>query len=236
MLFIAMTDLPIFNYSGQFNNDTLDFGDSFNLTAGVYKPTNNYALETYDVGDNVANIYAEDQNLTDLSTDRSFSFNASEKDYVYMKISPRNRYDWSQINLNVINGTVDGAKLIFPAELDSWTADNYINDFDAGERDITSDFAEYYSSGGLPQANLNMSMEFGFISDFVLLELELSTSTPEELTIVNMEVAQYNLSTILVGAEGFPGWAIVLIVVGAVSAGVVVLLVILKDRGRADSR
>ncbi|MBD3350350.1 MAG: hypothetical protein GF364_02585 [Candidatus Lokiarchaeota archaeon] len=230
ILFIALNNIPIFNYSGQFNNESLAFGDAFNLTAGVYKPSDNYIVQSYDVGDNIATIYAADQNLTDLPTDNSFSFNASELDYVYVKINPRNRYDWSQINLNVINGTINSARLIFPAKQEPWTTFEYIDTYDAGIYEINSTFEEYYSSGGFPETNLNLSMEFGFVSDVVFLELNASTTTPEELTIINIKVNQYDLPTILIGGEGFPIWAIVLIVVGSVAVAVVVALLIYKRK------
>lgn len=217
ILSLAVADLYIYDYRGNEAGNAYRFNDSLTWSFAVYPGDVETQMFSYDVGDNVATKFSVNQNLTTLPSDQTFSFNASELDYVYVAIDPRNVYDWTQINLGVVNGTITDAKLIFPNKYSYETIDNLIATYNSGIFDVDVSFSDYYSSGGLPEANYNMSMEFGCVTDIVYLELAVTTGVPENLTYVNMEVNQFDLNMIVVGLPGFPTWAIVLIVIGGVA-------------------
>ncbi|MBD3350351.1 MAG: hypothetical protein GF364_02590 [Candidatus Lokiarchaeota archaeon] len=219
---IALADLIIYDFKGNAAGNAHRLNDSLTWSVAIYRTVGNSQIINYDVGENVATKYSKDQNLTELPTDYSFSVNASELNYVYIGITPRNTYDWSQINLKVVNGTVTGANLIFPAHYSYDTINTLINTYGSGIFDIDSDFVEYYASGGLPEFDYNMSMEFGFVSDLIYLELAVTTAVPENLTLIHVEVNQFDLNMIIIGEPGFPVWAIVLIVVGGIAVACVV--------------
>jgi hypothetical protein len=145
---------------------------------------------------------------------------------VYVELKPKTRYDWTQLNINVINGSVSSSNIIYPATYNQYTIASLISW--GGGIYNTNTFVERIATGAL---NFNMSMDFGFISEKVYLELVISTSTPAYLTIINIDSRQFGYPVLTIGlAEGFPTWAIILIVAGAVCGVSALLMFIYKKK------
>lgn len=224
-LVLFANDTYEFNYNGSTTGVAQRLNTSLVFSAAIYKLINNSKVFSYQIGNEIPERYAAQQNLSALPKNASYSVNASEVSRVYIEIKPKTRYDWTQLNLNVINGSVSTANIIYPAAYNQYTMGSLITM--GGGIYNTNTFVERQASAAL---NFNMSMDFGLISEKIYLELVISTSTPAFLTIINIDARQFGYPVLNIGlAEGLPTWALVLIIAGAV-CGVSALLMFLYKK------
>ncbi|MBD3351896.1 MAG: hypothetical protein GF364_10460 [Candidatus Lokiarchaeota archaeon] len=212
MLF-ALSDMYIYDYNGSSAGIPLKFNDTLTFSTAMFERPDLYQKDIYNVGDAIPARYSEHQNLSDLPYDSVYTINATEKEYLYIEINPKTIHDWTQLNLQVINGTVVNSGLLFPSDFNYNTLDIYDATYDFGEY-LCGTFAEYYATGG---ANQNMSMEFGFITEKAYLYLNLAPDAQEYNTIIRLDVRQFGCPIMIIGGPGLPLWALILIIVGSVA-------------------
>lgn len=224
-LVLFANDTYEYNYNGSQAGIAQRLNSSLVFSAAIYKPINDYTKFGYQIGDQIPDRYATQQNLSALPTDATYSVNVSESPRVYIEIKPKTRYDWTQLNVNVVNGSVSSSNIIYPAAYNQYTMASLITM--GGGIYSTTTFVERIATAAL---NFNMSMDFGFISEKIYLELVLTTSTPNYLTIINVGARQFGYPVLTIGLSGgLPTWALILIIAGAV-CGVSALLMFLYKK------
>ena len=102
-LMIAMGDMYYYEYNGSQTGTLLRLNESILVESCMYKKVNNFAIKNITIGESdIPANYSADVNLTAMPLDTTFSINVTDLDYVYIEIYPRNAYDLTQINLQIL--------------------------------------------------------------------------------------------------------------------------------------
>ena len=214
ILYLYAQDLRLYDYNGSTDGTPhAPLEKSLTFSVCVFQPENYKQIIDYNISENIPTTHSNQLNLSTLTSDMSKTINIPDELTLYLNITPRNMYDWTQINVQFVNASVISSKLIFPAKYDFKTAGIYISSYDNGHFDLSS-------LPGLTGPNMNASIEFGFITDTVFLEflIENTTSNAAILKIFGGQF-DYPMLTILADSSG-TNWGLI----GGIGGGVVVLV------------
>ena len=203
-----------FNGSNTGEDNFLPFDKPLTFSICVFQPEENYrSFIDYNISTNNATTHSDQLNLTTLASDMSEVIDIPDRLTLYLNITPRTMYDWTQINVQFVNATVKSTKLIFPARYDLKTARTYTGNYTNGQFNLGMNFTG---------ANMNASIEFGFITEIVYIEfvIENTTNNPAIFKVFGSQF-DYSLLTILESSTE-TNW----ILYGGIGGGVVVLVAV----------
>ncbi len=212
ILYLYARRLRQIDYNGSKNGVYVPLKKPLTFSVCAFQPEDNYKrIIDYNISTNNATTHSNQLNLSTLESDMQESINIPDQLTLYLNITPRNMYDWTQFNVQFINASVISTTLIFPAKYDSKTAGTYLNTYNNGQ------FARPYAG-----VNMNASIEFGFITETVYLEFVIRNTT-NNAAIFKVFGGQfdYPLLTVLEAPPG-TNWYLW----GGIGGGVVVLVVV----------
>lgn len=214
ILYLYAKRLSQFDYNGSNDGDSpyAQLEKPLTFSVCVFQPEDNYKrIIDYNISDNIPTTHSNQLNLSALTSDMQESINIPDRLTLYLNITPRNMYDWTQFNVQFINASVISTNLILPAKYDIKSAGKYLGDYNNGQ------FSLPYTG-----VNMNASIEFGFITETVYLEFVIENTT-NNAAIFKVFGGQfdYPLLTVLAAQSG-TNWYLW----GGIGGGVVVLVVV----------
>ncbi|MHA1745322.1 MAG: hypothetical protein ACTSWW_04945 [Promethearchaeota archaeon] len=210
ILFLSGDNLVVRDYNGSNNGIDLKFNGSLTFSVAVYKPINNLFIRNYSIGANIPTVHSSDRNLTQLPSDYTFSLGLDVVSDILLEITPRTVFDWTQIDVQVINGTVLSSSLIFPSAYDEYTVSYFAGTLNGGEISL-----------GYTGSDVNFTHEFGCLSDLMYLRLRVQNTTdgPVFFKVYGGQFGYPQLMLDITDTAGLPEWATWTII--GVSAGVI---------------
>lgn len=225
VIFFSGSLWTIMDYNGSNDGTPERLNQSLIFSVSVYR-LNDYKEFNYTMGQNIPINSTDQLNMTTYNGyDANYSYNASEYSYVYIRIDPRTKYDWTQLNVQVQNGTLIDYSLLSPF--------NYTELYVASDNEYQLGNTWKIANGA---TNANLSSEFGFVTNYMLLKLEIAPINTSVLTTVNVFSGQYNypfltfVSTSARLPTSWQWWYTLLIVLGAVAIGSAVTYSIYKKK------
>jgi len=215
ILYFYATNIKQFDYNGtqwwETNYEPLD-EKPLTFSVCVFQPEENYRqFIDYNISTNVPTTHSNQLNLSTLTSDKQYTINIPDKLTLYLNITNQTMFDWTQINVQFINASVESTKLILPAMYDLETAGIYTGAYNNGEWDLDLD-----------GENMNASIEFGFITETVYLEFVIENTT-DNAAIFKVFGGQFNYPMLTILAPpSTTNWALF----GGIGAGVVVLIAV----------
>ena len=212
ILYLYTKDMHQFDYNGSNNGNYVPFEKPLTFSVNVFQPDNYKQIIDYNISTNNATTHRDQLNLTTLTSDMSETIDIPDLLTLYLNITPRTLYDWTQINVQFVNATVISTKLILPAKYDLKTAEIY------------TDGVTGYNNGifdlGFTGSNMNASIEFGFITETAYLEFVIinTTNNPAIFKVFGSQF-DYSILTIL-DTSSETNW----ILYGGIGGGVGVLV------------
>jgi hypothetical protein len=159
ILYLYAQNLRQYDYNGSDDGTPFaEFEKPLTFSVCVFQPENYKQIIDYNISENVPTTHFPPLNLSTLTSDMSTTINIPDQLTLYLNITPRTMFDWTQINVQFINASVESTKLIFPAMYDLKTAGTYTSTYNNGEWDLDLD-----------GDNMNASIEFGFITETVYI-------------------------------------------------------------------
>ncbi len=199
------------DYNGSDSGNYIPIEKPLTFSVCVFQPDNHKRIIDYNISDNVPTSHSNQLNLSTLTSDMQKSIDIPDRLTLYLNITPRNMYDWTQFNVQFVNASVISTKLILPAKYDRRTIGTYAGTYTNGEFNLP------YTG-----VNMNASIEFGFITETAFLEFVIQNTTNDP-AILKVFGGQFNYPSLTV-LEALPGtnWYLY----GGIGGGVVVLIVV----------
>ncbi|QEE17051.2 hypothetical protein DSAG12_02883 [Promethearchaeum syntrophicum] len=167
ILYLYASDIQLYDYNGSNNGVYVPLEKPLTYSVCVFQPEANYKqIIPYNISLNVPTTHSNQLNLSALPSDQSNTIIVPDRRTVYLNITPRTMYDWTQINVQFINASVLSTRLIAPAMYDLDTASTYTSTYGNGQFNL-----------GYTGVNMNASIEFGFITETLYLEFVIENTT-----------------------------------------------------------
>ena len=212
ILYLYAKDIELYDYNGSSSGIGVPLEKPLTFSVCVFQPENYKQIIDYNISTNNATTHLDQLNMTTLAFDKDYSLDIPDRLTLYLNITPRTLYDWTQINVQFVNATVMSTKLILPARYDLNSAGTYIDNYDNG----------VFNLGLTGITDMNASIEFGFITETVFIEfvIENTTNNPAIFKVFGSQFDYSMLTVLEVTSE--TNW----VLYGGIGGGVVVLVAV----------
>jgi hypothetical protein len=177
ILFFSIEDAISYNWYGDSVGTEEKLLENLTFSLGIFK-RDDYSEHSFSLDALLLSNNTLDPNYANPDEYKSsYDFNATLNNLTYIKLSPNNKYDWSYVEISVENGEMSTFNVFFP--------------FHPTNFDIGTD-AQFTWYPGFQETNA--SLEFGFVTDYVLIEIVMNSSTlnPSYNATVHISGGQFN--------------------------------------------